>query len=167
MFGILAGLTVAALTIRHTLLPFLLLLLRQARSPLKNLRGPPSSSFFLGNLAEMHDQENTNLVPRWTASYGSAFVYRGFIGGCRLMLTDERAVAHVLRNAYQYPKPDFVRDSLATMAAGHDGLLTVEGETHRRQRKIIVRASGSIHLSHTSRRAVIRIQPSPSPRSKL
>jgi cytochrome P450 len=83
------------------------------------------------------------------------------------MLTDERAVAHVLRNAYQYPKPDFVRDSLATMAAGHDGLLTVEGETHRRQRKIIVRASGSIHLSHTPRRAIIRIQPSPRPRSKL
>jgi len=49
------------------------------------------------------------------------------------MTTDPVAVAHILGNAYQYPKPDFVRDSLASMAAGREGLLTVEGEDHRRQ----------------------------------
>ena len=40
------------------------------------------------------------------------------------MITDPRAVAYVLGNAYEYPKPDFVRDSLASMAAGHDGALS-------------------------------------------
>lgn len=69
--------------------------------------------------------ENNNLVASWEADYGSSFVYHGFIGGCRLMITDLRAVAHVLSNAYDYPKPDFVRDSLATMAAGHDGELSL------------------------------------------
>ena len=112
---------------------FLMLVLRQARSPLRHLPGPPSPSFFMGNLREMHDQENTGLVARWEAAYGSTFVYRGFIGGCRLMTTDPVAVAHILGHGYDYPKPDFVRDALASMAAGHEGLLVVEGEDHRRQ----------------------------------
>ncbi|KAF8158235.1 cytochrome P450 [Crassisporium funariophilum] len=119
---------------------FLRLLLRQFRSPLRHLAGPPSPSLFMGNLEEMHDQENTNLIARWVHAYGSTFVYRGFVGGCRLMTTDPVAVAHVLGNAYDYPKPDFVRDSLASMVAGQEGLLTVEGEDHRRQRKILTPA---------------------------
>ncbi|KAJ7202836.1 cytochrome P450 [Mycena pura] len=125
---------------------FVRLLVRQARSPLTALRGPPCPSFFIGNLSEMHDMENTNLVAQWEAAYGASFVYRGFVGGCRLMTTDPAAVAHVLGNAYDYPKPDFVRDSLATMAAGHDGLLTVEGDQHKRQRKILTPAFSSSHI---------------------
>ncbi|KAJ6557224.1 cytochrome P450 [Mycena vulgaris] len=112
---------------------FIRLVVRQFLSPLTLLRGPPCPSFFMGNLMEMHDQENNNLIAEWEAAYGSTFVYRGFIGGCRLMTTDPAAVAHILGNAYDYPKPDFVRDSLATMVAGHDGLLTVEGDAHKRQ----------------------------------
>ncbi|KAI0720686.1 cytochrome P450 [Cerioporus squamosus] len=116
---------------------FLMLVLRQARSPLRHLPGPPSPSFFMGNLREMHDQENNGLVARWTAAHGSTFVYRGFIGGCRLMTTDPRAVNYIMSRGYDYPKPDFVRDSLASMAAGYEGLLTAEGDMHRKQRKIL------------------------------
>ncbi|THG99229.1 hypothetical protein EW145_g7300, partial [Phellinidium pouzarii] len=116
------------------------LLIRQRLSPLRRLRGPPAPSFFMGNLAALHDQENTHLVAAWEAAHGSAFTYQGLFGGARLMITDLRAIAHVLANAYEYPKPDFVRDSLASMVAGHDGLLTTEGEQHRRQRKIIAPA---------------------------
>ncbi|EJC98034.1 cytochrome P450 [Fomitiporia mediterranea MF3/22] len=122
------------------------IIVRQQISPLRRLRGPPSPSFFMGNLAAMHDQENNNLIATWEADHGPAFIYHGLFGGARLMITDPRAVAHVLGNAYDYPKPDFVRDSLASMAAGHDGLLTSEGEQHKRQRKIISPAfsAGSI-----------------------
>lgn len=81
----------------------------------------------------MHDAENTDLVGQWQRAYGSTFVYRGFIGGCRLMTTDPVAVTHILSRGYDYPKPDFVRDALASMAAGHDGLITVEGDQHRKQ----------------------------------
>ncbi|KAJ7465309.1 cytochrome P450 [Mycena latifolia] len=132
--------------ILYLLSGFIRLLVRQFLSPLTLLRGPPCPSFFMGNLMEMHDQENNNLVAEWEAAYGSTFVYRGFIGGCRLMTTDPVAVAHILGNAYDYPKPDFVRDSLATMAAGHDGLLTVEGDAHKRQRKILTPAFSSSHI---------------------
>ncbi|KAF9485887.1 cytochrome P450 [Pholiota conissans] len=128
------------------LFPFLRLLYRQRRSPLRHLPGPPAPSLLLGNLEEMHDQENNALLARWGARYGPAYVYRGFLGGCRLLTTDPVAVAHILGNAYDYPKPDFVRESLASMAAGHEGLLTVEGEDHRRQRKILTPAFSSSHL---------------------
>ncbi|KAG5639423.1 hypothetical protein H0H81_002291 [Sphagnurus paluster] len=94
----------------------------------------------------MHDQENTNLLATWEHAYGPTFVYRGFIGAPRLMTTDPVAIAHILHHAYAYPKPDFVRDSLATMAAGHDGLLTTEGDQHRKQRRIIAPAFSKLHL---------------------
>lgn len=113
--------------------PFLRLLVRQAFSPLNILNGPASPSFFMGNLAQMHDQENNNILATWQNQFGSTFVYRGFIGGCRLITTDPVAIAHILGHAYDYPKPDFIRDGLASMAAGHNGILTVEGEDHRRQ----------------------------------
>lgn len=121
------------LVVMYFVSAFLLLLWRQARSPLRFLDGPDSRSFFLGNLREMHDQENTNLIARWEAEHGSTFVYRGFIGGYRLMTTDLVAVAHIMGRAYEYPKPDFVTDNLASMAGGHQGLLTVDGEDHKRQ----------------------------------
>jgi hypothetical protein len=81
----------------------------------------------------MYDQENTNLISQWEAAYGGTFAYKGFFGGCRLLTTDPLAVAHILGNAYHYPKPDFIRNAIETVAAGPYGLLTVEGDTHRRQ----------------------------------
>ncbi|KZT67097.1 cytochrome P450 [Daedalea quercina L-15889] len=145
-----SSLLVGAGLVLYALSTFLLLVLRQALSPLRNLRGPSSPSFFMGNLREMHDQENTNLVVRWEQQYGTTFVYRGFMGGARLMTTDPVAVAHILGRGYDYPKPDFVRDNLSNMAAGEHGLLTVEGEDHRRQRKILGPAFTSAHIKSLS-----------------
>lgn len=132
--------------------PFLTLLIRQCRSPLRLLPGPPSRSFLMGNLSEMHDMENTNLIHTWEEAYGSSWVYRGFFGGYRLITTDLRALGYVLAHAYDYPKPQFLKDQLATMGGGAEGLLNVEGEVHRRQRRILV--SISLFLSFPSMRVI-------------
>ncbi|CCM00620.1 uncharacterized protein FIBRA_02656 [Fibroporia radiculosa] len=109
------------------------ILIRQLRSPLRHLQGPPSTSLFMGNLREMHDQENNDLVAQWEKQYGSTFVYRGFMRGSRLMTTDPVAVGYIMGKAYDYPKPDFIKETLAKMASGPEGLLTVDGDDHRRQ----------------------------------
>ncbi|KAK0464724.1 cytochrome P450 [Desarmillaria tabescens] len=124
---------------------FFRLLARQWRSPLLRLPGPPSQSFFAGNLEQMHDMANSDLLSQWEAQYGPNYAYRGFLNGSRLMTTDPVALSYILGHAYDYPKPDFVRDSLAAMGAGHEGLLTSEGEVHKRQRKIL---SPAFSLSH-------------------
>ena len=111
----------------------------------------------MGNLSEIHDMENTALVERWEGSYGRSWVYRGFLGGCRsvrfsspclasltdptlsLITTDLQALSYILSHAYEYPKPDFIKDTMASMGAGYEGLITVDGDVHKRQRKILVR----------------------------
>ena len=117
----------------HVLADLIALLWRQHFSPLRHLRGPPSPSFLLGNLREMYNQENTGLLYDWDAVYGSTYAYKGFFGGPRLLTTDLTAVAHILSHSDTYQKPDFVRDNLAAMGAGHESILTTEGDVHRRQ----------------------------------
>ena len=70
-----------------------------------------------GNLPALADQENTSVFATWREQYGSTFVYRGFVGGRRLFTTDPAALAWILGHAYDFPKPEFVRESLAAMAA--------------------------------------------------
>lgn len=117
----------------YVLSDLIALLWRQYFSPLQRLRGPPSPSFLFGNLREMYNQENTGLLYDWNATYGSTYAYKGFLGGSRLLTTDLTAITHILSRSDTYQKPDFVRESLTAMGAGNEGLLTTEGEAHRRQ----------------------------------
>ncbi|KAA1473752.1 cytochrome P450 [Dentipellis sp. KUC8613] len=117
----------------YLLSPLFALLIHDHKSALRLLPGPPSTSFVTGNLAQVADQENNDIISTWTANYGTTLVYRGFVGGRRLLTTDPVALSWILGRAYDFPKPEFVRESLASMAAGHEGLVVVEGETHRRQ----------------------------------
>ena len=128
--GLLAALS---LLVVYILRPLFHLVRSLCLSPLARLPSPPSPSFLLGNLAAIADQENNDVLSAWTRIYGSTFTYRGFIGGRRLLTTDPLALNHILGHAYDFPKPEFVRASISAMVAGDGGLLTVEGDVHRRQ----------------------------------
>ena len=125
------------------------LIVAQHFSHLGELNCPPVPSYFWGHLQLLHDAENTNLYMKWMEQLGTVFTYRGFIGVCvllnisemlndsvsppqgrRLVTMDIRAITHILSLPHQYPKPSFVRDTLASMA-GEQGLLVVEGEQIR------------------------------------
>ena len=82
-YSLLHGWSIFFLAVLYLSHPFILLLFRQYRTPLRRLPRPPSPSFFMGNLSEMHDMENTGLVERWERALGRSWVYRGFFGGCR------------------------------------------------------------------------------------
>lgn len=75
------------------------------------------------------------LSHQWTKQYGGIVAYRGLFGTTRLLLSDPVALAYVLNNAYQFPKPAGTRSALETILG--QGVLTTEGAQHRYQRKLV------------------------------
>jgi hypothetical protein len=84
-------------------------------------------------LAQLADQENNDVVHTWIEQYGQTFAYRGIFNCHRLLTTDPTALSYILGHAYDFPKPKFITEALAEMGAGHDGLLTAQGDMHKRQ----------------------------------
>jgi hypothetical protein len=84
-------------------------------------------------LAQLADQENNDVGHTWTEQFGKTFAYRGIFNCHRLLTTDPTALSYILGHAYDFPKPKFITDALAEMGAGHDGLLTAQGDVHKRQ----------------------------------
>ncbi|GAA5971370.1 hypothetical protein JCM8115_003480 [Rhodotorula mucilaginosa] len=105
-------------------------------SPLRVVPGPPSEHPLWGNLRPLIDEDPGRAHADWAEKYGGAVRYRGLLGGDRLVLTDPAALNHVLTaHTYDYAKPDEVRGDLA-MVLGK-GVVFAEGETHRRQRRLM------------------------------
>jgi cytochrome P450 len=70
--------------------------------------------------------------------------WRGFFHSERLIATTPAAIADVLvHNSYDYEKPPWARSFLRTFLG--DGLLVVEGDEHRHQRKHVMPA---FHFRH-------------------
>lgn len=67
----------------------------------------------------------------------NVYVYRGLFYSNRIFIADPRAVTHILSQAqcYDYPKPKQVRKFLTNILG--EGILSAEGDTHKRQRKIV------------------------------
>ncbi|KAH9066245.1 cytochrome P450 [Lactarius vividus] len=109
---------------------------RQSGS-LRDLRGPGSSSFWLGNEADIRYQNEVGDCEfKWMREYGSAWRRTGCLGTDRLMLADPKALKHVLHSAgYHYLKT-IERAQFSRLAAGN-GLVAAEGQVHHRQRKIM------------------------------
>ncbi|KAH9173543.1 cytochrome P450, partial [Lactarius sanguifluus] len=109
---------------------------RRSRS-LRDLRGPASSSFCLGNEADIRYQNEVGDCEfKWMREYGSAWRRTGCLGTDRLMLADPKALKHVLHSAgYHYSRP-IDRAQVSRMAIGN-GIVVAEGQAHRRQRKIM------------------------------
>ncbi|KAH9025552.1 cytochrome P450 [Lactarius hengduanensis] len=110
---------------------------RRRSGSLRDLRGPASSSFWLGNEADIRYQNEVGDCEfKWMREYGSAWRRTGCLGTDRLMLADPKALKHVLHSAgYHYPKT-IDRAQVSRMATGN-GIVAAEGRAHHRQRKII------------------------------
>ncbi|KAJ7779335.1 cytochrome P450 [Mycena maculata] len=128
------------------LLPFLLLaagafiFFHAARSihahltcPLRNLPGPDRGDRVFGHFKLLiNDYDLTN---RWRATFGTNFVYRGLFNKRELYTADLSALKHILVNDMIYQKPPPMRQTMESLVG--NGLTVVEGEEHRRQRKIL------------------------------
>ncbi|CAK5266376.1 unnamed protein product [Mycena citricolor] len=113
-------------------------LYRTWTSPLKFIDGPPSSNFILGHSTVTSDVPE--IGDQWREQYGATFMARGMFGANDLHTKDVKAVAHILGNSSLYPKSS---DSLISLSRVFgEGVLTVDMDPHRRQRKILHPAFG-------------------------
>ncbi|KAI0824809.1 cytochrome P450 [Trametes gibbosa] len=109
-------------------------------TPLRILPGPNAPSFFYGNLKEIAEVENNALPDKWFEQYGTHFVDRDFLLTPRLWSLDPRVIHHVFTHHEFYTRPHenlkFLTETLG------QGLLFVQGEKHKQQRRIMNPAFG-------------------------
>ncbi|KAI0634026.1 cytochrome P450 [Trametes polyzona] len=117
---------------------------RWTPTALKNLRGPPSPHWFYGNMQEIKEEGDAVALERWIAEYGTTLKYKSSLNNDRLLTLDTRALNHVLTHSADYQKPEVSRSQLARVLG--EGVLSAEGEQHRRQRRIMNPAFGPAQI---------------------
>ncbi|KAJ6546036.1 cytochrome P450 [Mycena vulgaris] len=110
-------------------------------SPLRDFPGPKSTHWFYGNLKEILDDEDSGLEERWVAQYGRVLKFHRFFGQSQMHTTDTKAIHHFLSNNHIYQKSEAMRFSLGRIVG--PGILVVEGDVHKQQRKIMNPAFGA------------------------
>ncbi|KAJ7458543.1 cytochrome P450 [Mycena latifolia] len=104
-------------------------------SPLRRLPGPKSAHWLYGNLREIIDDQDSGLAERWVAEYGHTIKVHLVFGLSQLYTTDAKALHHVLTHTAIYQKSEQQREALGRIVG--PGILVVEGDVHKQQRKIM------------------------------
>ncbi|KAF6758735.1 cytochrome P450 [Ephemerocybe angulata] len=113
-------------------------------SPVRILPGPSSPGWLWGNIKQIQDAENSVLHEKWAREYGSTLSYRAMFGIPRLYTTDLKAIQHILMNSYTYQKPAASRYALSRILG--NGVLVVEEDAHKNQRRIMNPAFGAAQI---------------------
>ncbi|CAK5282709.1 unnamed protein product [Mycena citricolor] len=111
-------------------------------SPLRFIDGPPCANPFLGHFALVFDVPDT--TDKWREKYGPTFMAKGIFGEDDLHTMDVKAVSHILSHGAIYQKPYAVLSALRVILG--EGILSVEQDPHKRQRKILSPAFGPQQL---------------------
>ncbi|KAH8977522.1 cytochrome P450 [Lactarius hatsudake] len=114
--------------------------IRAYRSPLQNVPGPKEAHWLSGDFVDVQEPDSSRLQEEWVRTYGHVMRYHSRFGALRLLTVDPVAIAYILQNSETFQKSDFVRFSLGTFTGR--GLLFVEGDQHRKQRKVMNPAFG-------------------------
>ncbi|KAH9945553.1 cytochrome P450 monooxygenase [Amylocystis lapponica] len=104
---------------------------------LSNVPGPPSSSFWTGNMGDYFDRRGWVFQKKVAEEYGPVVKLHGMLGSMMLYVYDQKALHSVLvkdqYTAYD-ESPEFI--TINSLVFG-TGLLSTEGEHHRKQRKML------------------------------
>ncbi|THH10021.1 hypothetical protein EW146_g8504 [Bondarzewia mesenterica] len=115
-------------------------------SPLRDVPGPVAPSWLYGHIRQLTsgEMEILDKLEEFEGVYGRVFKFKGLFNRDRLVMMDTRALNHVLTHDMQYVKPERVRHSLGQVFG--QGLLFVEGEKHKKQRKVMNPAFGPAQI---------------------
>ncbi|KAH9835188.1 cytochrome P450 [Rhodofomes roseus] len=110
------------------------------RSSIRNLRGPPSVSWIRGSLRDIQAENAHVLFEDWPREHGPTYTFQNWLNSYALFTKDPKAVTHILNHGQIYAKGQMDAFFLGKIF-GH-GLLTVDGDQHRQQRRIMNPAFG-------------------------
>jgi len=109
----------------------------EVTSPIRDVPGPRNPSFLHGNFKELIESDESTLLESWFSQYGQTIQFKGMLSSSILMTTDLKAINYMLFN---YPKPDI--STFENRKLFGNGIVFVEGDVHKRQRKILNPAFG-------------------------
>ncbi|PBL04613.1 PAH-inducible cytochrome P450 monooxygenase PC-PAH 1 [Armillaria gallica] len=107
------------------------------RYTIRKIRGPPRPSFLLGHEHLLRSRQHIgDLEMEWYQQYGAVYRTGGCFGQDILFVADPKALQYIFHSSgYRFTK---TRDSrFITDAAMGQGIGTVDGSVHQRQRKIL------------------------------
>ncbi|KAF7796927.1 hypothetical protein EIP86_008112 [Pleurotus ostreatoroseus] len=87
-------------------------LFRLYRSPLRNVPGPPSFSWFFGSVRGVTEADADRLIDHWAQKYGRTFKYSSFFNADKLFTLDLKALQFVLNS------PNFEKSEQLKFALG-------------------------------------------------
>ncbi|KAI0350833.1 cytochrome P450 [Trametes cingulata] len=116
----------------------------RARSPLDKVPGPPPASFLTGNLGQIMDKRGWSFHTEIAEKYGSVIKLHWLFGKPWLYVFDPLALQHVLKDTATYDElPWYVQSNRMMLGPG---VLSVTGETHRKQRRMLTPVFSPRHL---------------------
>ncbi|KAJ7192531.1 cytochrome P450 [Mycena pura] len=116
---------------------------RELTTPLGALPGPKSTHWFFGNAKELMD-DSLGAQERWIKEFGRTMRLRRFLNQSQLYTIDTKAIHHVLLNTHIFQKSEGQRYGLGRIVG--PGILVVEDDEHKQQRKIMNPAFGVPHI---------------------
>ncbi|KAL0575664.1 hypothetical protein V5O48_006321 [Marasmius crinis-equi] len=95
----------------------------------------------IGNLLELFHAQAGETDFKWQAQFGGTVRFKGPFGEDRLLISDPKAIQHIFKQGYVWGVPSEQR-TMSFVFAG-PGLGYVEGEDHKRHRKVMNPAFGT------------------------
>nr|VWO96500.1 Cytochrome P450 monooxygenase CYP52X1 [Ganoderma boninense] len=112
------------------------------RPSISDIPGPEPTSFWLGHLPELFQEESGDTDFKWQAEYGSIVRVKAPFGEDMLWVSDPKALQYIYQTSgYNFPKQPERR--ILSRLIGDSGLTWAEGDVHKRQRKVMLPAFGS------------------------
>ncbi|KAK1225579.1 hypothetical protein PQX77_011473 [Marasmius sp. AFHP31] len=105
-----------------------------------DIAGPKSPSFWIGNLGEVLRTQAGEVDFQWFSRFGNVVRFRAPFGEDRLLISDPKAIHHILQG---YRWGASAEQRARGMFVTGPGITVVQGEDHKRHRRIMNPAFGA------------------------
>ncbi|RHZ54628.1 cytochrome P450 [Aspergillus thermomutatus] len=143
-----ATFVVLSLAVTSFRIIYALVLYPRLFTPIKHIPTPSAWSWLTGNTSSYLIESPFEEMIEWAHKVPNNGLIRYYIMGNleRVFLTNPKALGELLvTKVYEFPKPQMVRQSLARVTGKH-GVLLVEGDEHKKQRKNLMPAFSYRHI---------------------